>query len=130
MHGQDFSDLWVPKIVKGRLIQSMRIVNATAGPTGPAGYGATLPRELIEVSRRRQSDGKSEWWEYTDEGPTIVRRFSAARITQAEEEVIWPYRYLKDEPPPRGSDLQPLEVLNAYLFCKQSRGVTFEKACR
>ena len=132
MHGQDLSDLWVPKLVKGRLIQSMRIINAIAGPTGPAGYGASLPRELIEAARRRASDGVREWWEFTDEGATNApQRWTAARITQAEQEMLWPYNYLGSEPPPRGSDLKPLRVMQVYMFCQLARRVmTFEGACQ
>src|SRR5262245_11933322 len=127
MHRQDLSDLWVPKIVKGRLIQSMKIVNAIAGPTGPAGYGTSLPRELVEASRRRAADGKSEWWEFTDDGPThALPRWSAVRISQAEQEIVWPYTYLGNQPPARGSDLQPLRVMQTYLFCQfAKRVITF-----
>ena len=132
MHGQDLSDLWVPKLVKGRLTQSMKIINAIAGPTGPAGYGASLPRELIEAARRRSPDGEHQWWEFTDDGSTHAPpRWTAARITQAEHEMLWPYHYLGNEPPPRGSDLKPLRVMQVYMFCQLARRViTFDKACR
>ncbi len=131
VHGQDLSDLWVPKLVKARLVESVRIVNATAGPVGPAGYGSSLPRELVEAASRRQGDGETPWWGHTDEGArNVVRRFSPARVSQAEIEALWPYRYLRDAPPPAGSDLEPLLALKTWLSCKLTRGVTFEEACK
>ena len=59
----------------GRLIQSMKIINATAGPTGPAGYGASLPRELMEAARRRPPDAGTGLGRHTL--PRARRRVSA-----------------------------------------------------
>jgi hypothetical protein len=128
LHGQDFSDLWVPKLVKNRLVESVKIINATTGRVGPQGFGPSLPRFILDAAGRREGDGETPWWGWVEEGRPR-RRFDPVRVTQAEAEALWPWTYLKDVEPPRDSNLDLLTTLQMWIFCKVDRRITFEEAC-
>jgi hypothetical protein len=129
MHGQDLSDLWIPKLVKGRLVEAVRIVNATAGRVGPRGFGPTLPQTIIDAASRRGGDGDTPWWGYPGDSHGAPRRYGPQRVTLAEVESLWPWTYLKDVDPPRDSHLDLLTTLQVWIFCKVERRMTFEEAC-
>ena len=114
MSGDDI-DLWVPKLVRARLIEAVKIAQYTTGRTGPRGYGSGLPNELIAALGKPEGDGESSWWEMP--GPEHAppkRSFGAKKISRMEEAISWTGRYLNGQDGMR-------RVLCLFLWCKVYR---------
>lgn len=120
-NGIDYADpprieTWTPALVKGRLIEAVRIAQFTAGRVGPRGYGSSMPAELVALLGAPEGDGDASWWELPSAEPDkrARRSFSIREIARMEEAIRWQTLYLV------GHD-GPARVLRVYLRARVFR---------
>ncbi len=94
---------WTPEHVTARVVDAMKVADATAGRIGPKSFGSNWPsilREFVDYlgydldnpaapyyrDKRREFESRS------------VRRFSAEQLSMSDEAIAWPARHLADRP--------------------------------
>lgn len=81
--------VWTPEMVQARLVEAARVVEATVrrpGPSKSANLWPQIVRDWADIMDHKAEDQR------------VVRFISRAQINRMEEALLWPGRYLKDEP--------------------------------